>query len=149
MKTVKVLCGLVCFLILISNVWTIARWSEVFADYEILQPFMQLARDVHAISDDERTSGKVKRFANLEVAGGAVMGLLSRGWTRGLVEDNGIVNELDHALGAMPIAPGIAFGMGGEQPHQTLGAITLAKTAPIDALAFSEMIRTLETLKKK
>jgi len=28
MMTVKILCGLVCFLILVSNVWTISRWSE-------------------------------------------------------------------------------------------------------------------------
>jgi hypothetical protein len=34
MKTVKVLCGLVCFLILISNVWTIARWSESRGVYD-------------------------------------------------------------------------------------------------------------------
>jgi hypothetical protein len=28
MKTVKILCGVVCFLILISNVWMISRWNE-------------------------------------------------------------------------------------------------------------------------
>src|SRR6185503_7071360 len=30
------------------------RWAEVFADYEILQPFPQLGRPVHALSEDER-----------------------------------------------------------------------------------------------
>lgn len=28
MKTAKILCGLVCFLTLVSNVWTISRWRE-------------------------------------------------------------------------------------------------------------------------
>ena len=34
MKTVKILCGLVCFLILISNVWTISRWNESRGVYD-------------------------------------------------------------------------------------------------------------------
>ena len=34
MKTVKILCGLVCFLILVSNVWTISRWSESRGVYD-------------------------------------------------------------------------------------------------------------------
>jgi hypothetical protein len=125
---------------------TLARWSRVLADYEILQPFMQLARDVHTMTDAERTSRSLTRFANLEVRGGAVSGLLSRGWTRGPVEDNGVVFELGHALGTMRLSPGIYFG--GDLETQTLGAITLRKTGDIDAVAFSEMVRTLEGLRK-
>ncbi len=34
MKTVKIFCGLVCFLILLSNVWTISRWSESRGVYD-------------------------------------------------------------------------------------------------------------------
>ena len=30
----KILCGLVCFLILVSNVWTISRWSESRGVYD-------------------------------------------------------------------------------------------------------------------
>ena len=33
-KTAKILCGLVCFLILVSNVWTISRWSESRGVYD-------------------------------------------------------------------------------------------------------------------
>ena len=33
-KTAKILCGLVCFLILASNVWTISRWSESRGVYD-------------------------------------------------------------------------------------------------------------------
>jgi hypothetical protein len=28
MKTVKIICGLICFLILVSNIWAISRWNE-------------------------------------------------------------------------------------------------------------------------
>jgi hypothetical protein len=34
MKTVKILCGLVCFLILVSNVWAISRWNESRGVYD-------------------------------------------------------------------------------------------------------------------
>jgi hypothetical protein len=125
---------------------TLTRWSRVFADYEILQPFMQLARDVHTMTDEERKSRKLTRFANLEVRGGGVLGLLSHGWSRGLVEDNGYVYELDHALATIRLDPGIAFGMGGEQENQKLSAITL--TADPGAIGFSELVRTLEGLRK-
>ena len=33
-KTAKILCGLVCFVILVSNVWTISRWSESRGVYD-------------------------------------------------------------------------------------------------------------------
>ncbi len=118
----------------------IEKWSRVLADYEVLQPFAQLARDVHTMTDEERTSRKLERFANREVRGGAVMGLLSRGWTRGSVEDNGVVYEIHHALGTMTLKPGIYFG--GDLETQTLGTITL-RTGDIGAVAFSEMVHTL------
>jgi len=126
---------------------TLTRWSRVFAEYEILQPFMQLARDVHKMTDEERKSRKVTRFANLDVPGGAVMGLLSHGWSRGSVEDNGYVYELHHPLATIRLDPGIAFGMGGEQPNQKFSAVTLTKATP-GAIGFSEMVRTLEGLRK-
>jgi hypothetical protein len=34
LKTAKILCGLVCLLILVSNIWTISRWSESRGVYD-------------------------------------------------------------------------------------------------------------------
>jgi len=34
MKTVKILCGLVCFLVLASNVWSMSRWNEARGVYD-------------------------------------------------------------------------------------------------------------------
>ncbi|MFD0851548.1 DUF4132 domain-containing protein, partial [Actinomadura adrarensis] len=34
----------------------LATWAELFADYEILQPFPQLGRPVHTLADDERAA---------------------------------------------------------------------------------------------
>ena len=34
MKTVKILCGFICFLVLASNVWSMSRWSEARGVYD-------------------------------------------------------------------------------------------------------------------
>src|SRR5205085_754174 len=41
---------------------TIEVVEEVFADYELLQPFPQLARPVHELTDEERASTNLARF---------------------------------------------------------------------------------------
>ncbi|TDD85355.1 DUF4132 domain-containing protein [Actinomadura darangshiensis] len=58
-------------------------WSEVFADYEILQPFPQLGRDVHYLTDEERAATRLARFENRTAEWGKVVGLERRGWQRG------------------------------------------------------------------
>ncbi|MFG3342638.1 DUF4132 domain-containing protein [Glycomyces sp. NPDC048151] len=60
----------------------VATWAEVFADYEILQPFDQLARPAFELSEDERKTGRL-RFEGAQAGGGPMIGLLSRGWKYG------------------------------------------------------------------
>ena len=43
---------------------TLLAWSEVFADYEILQPFPQLSGPVLSLTEDERTALALTRFEN-------------------------------------------------------------------------------------
>jgi hypothetical protein len=63
MKTVKILCGLVCFLILVSNVWTISHWSESRGVYDdicylrqahLFQKFALDGLDTNISRDDDR-----------------------------------------------------------------------------------------------
>ncbi|MCD0446788.1 DUF4132 domain-containing protein [Glycomyces sp. A-F 0318] len=61
----------------------VEEWSTVLADYEILQPFDQLARTVYALTDEERESGRLARFEHGKVGAGAIVGLLKRGWKYG------------------------------------------------------------------
>ncbi|GAA2459524.1 hypothetical protein GCM10010191_94760 [Actinomadura vinacea] len=65
------------------------RWSEVFADYEIMQPFPQLGRDVHALTEEERAADALVRFESLKVPVHTVLGLVRRGWSRGQPLDAG------------------------------------------------------------
>ncbi|MFB4295040.1 DUF4132 domain-containing protein [Actinomadura sp. NTSP31] len=57
-------------------------WSEIFADYEILQPFPQIGRTVHALTGDERKGSRLARFEGRTVPLGRVLQLDRRGWGR-------------------------------------------------------------------
>ncbi|GAA0247015.1 hypothetical protein GCM10009527_049530 [Actinomadura nitritigenes] len=69
-------------------------WSAVFADYEILQPFPQLGRDVHALTDEEAAGGRLPRFEGATVPFGNVLGLERRGWHRGPVNSDGGIDSM-------------------------------------------------------
>ncbi|WP_433330312.1 DUF4132 domain-containing protein [Spirillospora sp. CA-294931] len=65
-------------------------WTRVFADYELLQPFKQLGRAVHTLTDEERATGRLKRFEGTATTAYKVWGLVRRGWERGAPQDNGV-----------------------------------------------------------
>ncbi|GAA2459518.1 hypothetical protein GCM10010191_94750 [Actinomadura vinacea] len=66
-----------------------AAWADILSDYEIMQPFPQLGRTVHALTDEERASGRLERFEGFTVPVHAVLGLVRRGWDRGVPLDAG------------------------------------------------------------
>ncbi|MBE1537268.1 DUF4132 domain-containing protein [Actinomadura algeriensis] len=100
-------------------------WSEVFADYEILQPFLQLARPVHTLTPEERTSSELARLDGLKVPAGAVLGLVNRGWARGEPLDAGVEAWISRRVGpgrfvVIDLDPGITVGYPDEFGDQTL-----------------------------
>ncbi|KAB2344403.1 DUF4132 domain-containing protein [Actinomadura rudentiformis] len=106
-------------------------WSESFADYEILQPFPQLGRSVHALTDEERASGRLTRFEGLTVPFGKVLGLVKRGWERGTPLDAGIEPWISRQVSAdrhvvIDLDPGLAVGMLDEFPEQKLTYVWLS-----------------------
>ncbi|WP_394827365.1 DUF4132 domain-containing protein [Pendulispora albinea] len=138
-------------------------WGQIFADYEILQPFAQLSRETAAPTEAEKSSTKLERVAGITVPTGRVLGLDARGWRRGPPQDAGVVCWYEKPLGGGLIAcldlePGIYTGMISESPEQKLGVVTLARgepswsnddTAPLAELSpigFSELLRDLESL---
>jgi hypothetical protein len=71
-----------------------ARWSAVFADYEVLPPFPQLGRDVHELTPAEGPQRDLRRLEGKRIAAATLVGTLERlGWTRGVPQDAGIVSE--------------------------------------------------------
>lgn len=60
----------------------LAEWGDLFADHEILQPFPQLGRAVHRLTDDEAAGDRLARFENITVPTASLLGLERRGWER-------------------------------------------------------------------
>jgi hypothetical protein len=106
-------------------------WAEVFADYEILQPFPQLGRPVYALTDEERAGSCLTRFEGVTVTTGKVLGLERHGWTRETPQDAGIQGSISREAGegrfiVIGLDPGIAVGALDVFPQQQLRPISIS-----------------------
>lgn len=109
-----------------------AAFGQVFADYEILQPFKQLGRETYALTDAEKAASEIIRFAAKEVATGSVMGLVNRGWERGAAQDGGWVGEFhkrisDDCWVEATLDPGTVVGDMSYEPIQKITVIQARK----------------------
>ncbi|WP_242895020.1 DUF4132 domain-containing protein [Actinomadura litoris] len=105
-------------------------WTALFADYAILQPFPQLGRVVHALSDAERAGARLDRFEGAAVAARAVLGLERRGWRRAAPMDAGIQGAIHRAAPGglhvnVRLDPGVPVGRVDEGGDQRLAEIRL------------------------
>ncbi|WP_128984789.1 DUF4132 domain-containing protein [Streptomyces roseicoloratus] len=107
-------------------------WAELFADYEIVQPFPQLGRPVLTVTGEEATGARLPRFEGITVPVGKLLGLQKRGWERGEPQDAGVERWFSRRLGperhlVIGLDPGIAVGIVNEFPDQRLDTIWLDK----------------------
>ncbi|MGV9409991.1 DUF4132 domain-containing protein [Nocardia sp. NPDC003693] len=65
---------------------TVTGWSEVFAEYELLQPFPQLQRESYTLAPVERTALTLTRFEGRTVPTVKLLGLERSGWISGGAE---------------------------------------------------------------
>lgn len=132
------------------------EFGQVFADYEIQQPFKQLGRETYALTDAERQTRVVKRFEERVVATGAIMGLLGRGWGWGERDRYVLVGSLSKGLGEgfygdLGISPGIQPADPRIEPVQALGWLILCRDGGkdltgLDPILASEILRDLDLL---
>ncbi|MBN6057390.1 DUF4132 domain-containing protein, partial [Nonomuraea sp. RK-328] len=121
----------------------LAAWAEVFADYEILQPFPQLGRETYHL--DETLLAEISAA---KVPTGAVIGLERRGWRRGAPQDAGWQGWIERDVpggGTITIHldPGIAIGYADYAEEQTLQEIALDG---LDPITVSEILRDLREI---
>ncbi|MFE6857425.1 DUF4132 domain-containing protein [Nocardia sp. NPDC057668] len=139
----------------------LGAWAELFADYELLQPFPQLQRETYALADADRAVGVLPGFAGITVPTGRLLGLIQADWERGPALDNGVWDELFRDLGddrtvVIDLSPGVPIGSVGLFAEQTitvrLTARRRASGAPARlsgnaaAVAESELLRQLHSL---
>ncbi|MGW4891533.1 DUF4132 domain-containing protein [Kitasatospora sp. NPDC004240] len=128
----------------------LAAWSELFADYEILQPFPQLGRPVLRATEAEAASHRLTRFEGITVPAGRLLGLQRRGWERGEPQDAGVERWFSRPLGrdrhlVIGLGQGIAVGMIDEFPDQELETVWL-DTRPCDYWSRNEYTLTFGRL---
>jgi hypothetical protein len=112
----------------------VAAWAELFADYEILQPFEQLGRPVPAFTPEELATGRLARFEGAVVETGRILGMDKRGWQRSEVGDGGISQGVSYALPGgghviVTLDPGIYAGAVLDEPQQTLAEVRICERA--------------------
>jgi predicted DNA-binding WGR domain protein len=141
-----------------------AAWGQLFGDYEILQPWRQLGREVYRPAAGERTAMALTRWTEVTVPMRKLLGLDQRGWRRGPAGDGGVATWYCKPLPPghevrLELDPGIDAGAALESDEQTLGEVTLAergagwrgvavmKFGELDPIVFSELVRDLEALR--
>jgi hypothetical protein len=138
---------------------TRTRWSTVLADYELLQPFAQLARPVATPTDAEARGTTLTRFSGRKVPPGALRGMRARGWSPWVDSWITTIEKTFARTGSKAAASsriGAALGFepgyspaGEEAEAQTLGDVELqglASFAELGPVRFSELVRDVEAL---
>ncbi|WP_062433929.1 DUF4132 domain-containing protein [Herbidospora daliensis] len=123
---------------------TLGAWAEVFADYEILQPFPQLGRDVYTAPD----ALDPDRFTKIPT--GRVLGLERRGWRRGAPQDAGWQGWIEREapggrIVTIHLAPGVCVGYVDMEEEQTV-MVEEGHFRGLDPITVSEIMRDLEEL---
>jgi predicted DNA-binding WGR domain protein len=142
-----------------------AGFGQLFADYELLQPFVQLGRDTYSLTEQERESRELLRWKGAVVPTGRILGLANKGWRRGDAQDGGaildFIKPIDRQLGfSLSFEPCIIVGMVDEYPEQTLETVVIdegqyywqrtEERKPftlVDDIIISELIRDMEALR--
>jgi hypothetical protein len=140
----------------------VKAWAEVFADYEILQPFPQLGRATYALTDEERAATSLGRWTGREMPTGTLLGLERRGWRRAQPQDNGNQPWFERDLPGgdrvlIMIDPGIPVYQPGQIPAQRVDNVVIIRSGDyewrprdprpmgtLDAVTASELIRDME-----
>lgn len=63
-------------------------WRQQLEDYEVVQPFPQIPRNVFRVEEGETV--RVERFGGIQINGRSLLGKMTKyGWSRGSVQDGG------------------------------------------------------------
>jgi hypothetical protein len=130
--------------------------QALFADYEVLQPFKQLARETFALTPEEAASDVLTRFQSRVLVTAGVLGLATRGWQPTGGDSGGWISELARPAGELRVEfrmePGTIVGNPLHEPRQRIPAVRVggASARPtfgeLGAVQASEVLRDFELL---
>ncbi|MFB4297541.1 DUF4132 domain-containing protein [Actinomadura sp. NTSP31] len=125
----------------------LGAWSELFADYEILQPFEQLGRPVYRLADDERAAHRLTRVESLVLPYGKAKGHSEGRWESVDADGNfagGWLARRDPAglYVVAGLSPGLGYYLYGEGEDQKISFLWAGPApahTPKDAVPLGEV----------
>ncbi|MCA9608464.1 MAG: DUF4132 domain-containing protein [Myxococcales bacterium] len=123
---------------------TIAKLSEVFNDYELIQPFPQLGRPTYSLAEDEK-GDRLGRWSGKRTPTGRMFSLEKRGWSRTTIGESS--KTLPDGRATLRYSPGIDGSPDAWQgEEQTLGDLVLEGTTleELDPVLASELVYDVE-----
>ncbi|NNH71070.1 DUF4132 domain-containing protein [Nocardia uniformis] len=136
----------------------VTGWGEIFADYELLQPFPQMGREVYTVPDELLHASKIVHAGD-KADGPRFLSLAARGWLPPETDDGGHIYTFEKPLPhgrylVISADPGLAaynlsasnpqsFGVYLRQTRSTSGSITFAD---LDEVTASEILRDIAWL---
>lgn len=133
----------------------LSRWKTLFASHGIVQPFPQLERDVHVVTEAEADATSLTRFEGKVVPAAALAGLVSRGWTDQSSGDDIVAlhRTIQGFVAVLPFKHGYRQSSPSDSEPQTLSALTvrrprgpITRLGAIPRMVFSELVHDLTSL---
>lgn len=131
----------------------LAAWSEIFADYELLQPFPQLGRSVIVLTGEQRAATDLVADFRVTAPTRAFLGLTKAGWNRGTPMDAGVEEDMWIAAGGRRVTLGLDQGIVVGDPdalgeEQTVTGIVVDEGVfgDLPAIAVSELLAALQRI---
>jgi energy-converting hydrogenase Eha subunit A len=127
-------------------------WGDRLADDELMQPFQQLARELHEVEPGERAALALERFHGKTLATTKVLGLERSGWKREAAGQGGMVAIFEKTFGdvraRIGVQPGVYLGDPSMHPEQTIEAVVIGRKealpmGEVPRVIFSEVVKDL------
>lgn len=113
-------------------------WKEQLENYEIKQPFLQIARPIYAVTEEEKAAKSIERFGGIIINSLSLLGkITASGWYKGSVLDAGgyynfYKEDRNHGIGASLEFSGTFVGAEAEGEEVTIYDITFYKSGTVE-----------------
>jgi Domain of unknown function (DUF4132) len=109
-----------------------AQWNEILIDYEITQPFPQIAREIYQLTPEELDAEEIKRFQDTQIPGATLAYTMEKlGWYQGALHDHG-----DYRLHYKDFVQGNITAIVGDYQSQHVNKARILGSDAIDGCLF-------------